>query len=577
MRILAYIGPATFAGAALLLFPGKPAMAQAPDEVRCLHIEDTDRRVECLEGLQASVQPTPLPAPNSAAASGPAPAKRGPTSLLPPDSLLPSAKPHNRERVSASFNCAKAKTAIQRAICGDATLSEWDSRMGELYRKALAQQRKNKQLPADQRRWLAERDGKCQATKAAELNSCVLEMTKARLAELTTVVTPAEPATVVATTKPAPAISQTSDNARCLAIEDADLRVDCLEGAQESVETRPLPAPDSAAASAPAPASAAQTSPLLPGKPQSRQRYSASFDCAKAKATIQRAICGDAALAEWDSRMGELYRQASAQQGKNKKLSAEQRQWLSQRDDKCKSAEAAELNSCVLEMTKTRLAELATVVATPEPVPVAAPVDPEPTTPAAAREAKRDQAIRDKKPPKVQAAAKERDDFRRILRDDKEAKSAEPATGGQPQRSVTGEEQRPYEIDTEKFESADAKLGYTTISSGEFFRDARDLVKSRKKIALEGAYLKIGGDERFFDSRMTAMLVRSGHSTDPGIALLTEQAPRGLRAYFSSCSDFAADIDISCSARIRGRVTSCSQSGAEGIPCLAVEGGEAQR
>ena len=415
MRILANIGPATFAGAALLLFAGKPAMAQVPNEVRCLYIEDTDRRVECLEGLQEGAQPTP------------APLLPAPTSLLPPPTQHDPATPKQRVRDAAP------KKPVRDAI----------------------------------------------------------------------------------------------------------------------------------------------------PEQQSRERVSANLKCAKAKSAIQRAICADATLAEWDSRMSELYRQALAQQGKDKKLPAEQRQWLSQRDDKCKSAEAAELNSCVLEMTKSRLAELATAMATPEPVPVAAAADPEPPDPpkptAAAREAKRDQAIRDKKPPKVQTAAKERDDFRRILRDDKEAKPGEPATGEQPQRSATGEGQRPYEIDTEKFESADAKLGYTTISSGDFFRDARDLVKSRKKIAIEGAYLNIGGDERFFDSRMTAMLARSGHTTDPGITLLTDQAPGDLRAYFSSCSVFAADIDISCSARIRGRVTSCSQSGSEGIPCLAVEGGEAQR
>jgi uncharacterized protein len=322
---------------------------------------------------------------------------------------------------------------------------------------------------------------------------------------------------------------------------------------------------------------------------QSRERVSASFNCAKAKSAIQKAICADSTLAEWDSRMGELYRQALAQNSKDKKLPAEQRQWLSQRDDKCKSAEAADLNSCVLEMTKNRLTELATAMTTPEPTPVAAPAEPEPPKAAAGkefdcrnpkdaalcREVKRDQAVRDKKAPKPQTAAKEREDFRRLLREDKEARAGDPAAS-EPQRAANEHGPRPYEIDTQ-LESADAKLGYTTISSGEFFRDARDLAKSRKRIALEGAYLKIGGDERFFDSRMTALLARSGHTTDPGIALLTDQAPGDLRAYFSSCSVFAADIDISCSARIRGRVTSCSQSGAEGIPCLAVEGGEAQR
>lgn len=419
-----------------------------------------------------------------------------------------------------------------------------------------------------------------------------------------------------------PAMPQASNDERCLSIEDTDRRVDCLEGTPESAETTPAPEALPAPPTSLIPNSKAPASKTSAVKPQSRERFSASFNCAKAATSIQKAICGDATLAEWDSRMGELFRQASAQQGKNKTLAGEQRQWLSRRDSTCKSPEAAELNSCVLEMTKTRLAELATTMAAKEPAPAPAPAtasdqeQPAPTASkaldcsnpknaAACREAKRKQDTRDKEPPsaaarapatvtecpegtiksgrtrsgkvdcKVQVSAKERGDFRRILLEDKEVRESE-STRSEQQSAASEQQQRPYEIDVDtKLESADARLGYTTISSTDFFRDSRELAKSRKKIALDGAYLKIGNDERFYDSRMTALLARSGHSTDPGIALVTDQAPGDLRAYFSSCSGFSADVDISCSARIRGHVTICKQTGPVEVPCLAVEDGAA--
>lgn len=404
-----------------------------------------------------------------------------------------------------------------------------------------------------------------------------------------------------------PAMAQSPDNARCLAIEDADLRVDCLEGTQESVEATSdqLPAPPTSLSPisqtpiAKLPKSKTKNSKIpdsktTDSKPQSRERFPTSFNCAKAKTAIQNAICEDATLAEWDSRVGELLRQTLALQGKNKTLADDQRRWLSQRDSKCKSAQAAELNSCVLEMTKARLADLVAARAALEPTPAAAAKEqPEPTVgkeppPAPERAAKsapecpEGQVLKpgrtrpSKSNCQVQTSAKEREDFRRILRQDNENRRTD--TEERPAAPAANDEQRPYEIASDtKLESADARLGYTTISAGEFYRDAREMLKSQKRIALDGAYLKVGNDERFFDSRMTALLARSGHSTDPGITLLTDQAPGDLRAYFSQCSDFSAEVDISCSARIRGRVTTCTQSGSQGMPCLAVEGGGALR
>ena len=167
MGTVANTGRAALVGAALLLAAGLPARSQSADDAaRCLSIEDTDSRVECLEGTQDSVETPPAPA---AAPTAPAAAP------------LPISKQQSVGRVSPSFDCAKASTAVQRTICRDSTLAEWDSRMGQLFRQASALQGKSKSLADEQRRWLTQRDSKCGSANAAEARSCVLEMTEARL------------------------------------------------------------------------------------------------------------------------------------------------------------------------------------------------------------------------------------------------------------------------------------------------------------------------------------------------------------------------------------------------------------
>jgi len=40
---------------------------------------------------------------------------------------------------SASFDCAKAKTKVDKLVCGDPTLSDLDDKLSALYNKVLAQ------------------------------------------------------------------------------------------------------------------------------------------------------------------------------------------------------------------------------------------------------------------------------------------------------------------------------------------------------------------------------------------------------------------------------------------------------
>jgi hypothetical protein len=87
-----------------------------------------------------------------------------------------------------SFNCARAATVIEQAICSDATLAQWDARMGQLYRQALSIQNNSPTFIADQNRWRTLRNSNCSRTNLSETKSCVLAMTKARVGGLAAVV-----------------------------------------------------------------------------------------------------------------------------------------------------------------------------------------------------------------------------------------------------------------------------------------------------------------------------------------------------------------------------------------------------
>lgn len=79
---------------------------------------------------------------------------------------------------AASFDCAKAQSRVEKAICADAELSALDEHMGRYYAAARTTLREAADcLPADQRQWLRVRNG---CADAACLKKTYLE----RLAEL---------------------------------------------------------------------------------------------------------------------------------------------------------------------------------------------------------------------------------------------------------------------------------------------------------------------------------------------------------------------------------------------------------
>jgi uncharacterized protein YecT (DUF1311 family) len=147
----------TSVGLALFLAHIAPALSQERNVTRCLSIADVDERVECLEGRA----PAPLPSPGN-----------------PPKAGRPT-----QTRAAPSFDCRAAASSIERAICSDDMLAEWDSRMGQAFQQSLRLRKGSPALLEDQRRWLSQRDRNCGGGLEIP-RSCLLEMTKRRVSAL---------------------------------------------------------------------------------------------------------------------------------------------------------------------------------------------------------------------------------------------------------------------------------------------------------------------------------------------------------------------------------------------------------
>ena len=76
-----------------------------------------------------------------------------------------------------SYDCGKAKSATERAICNDEQLRELDGVLGNTYRLILAKATADDRLAirADEQRWIAERDARC-----ANDSDCIRSYLQAR-------------------------------------------------------------------------------------------------------------------------------------------------------------------------------------------------------------------------------------------------------------------------------------------------------------------------------------------------------------------------------------------------------------
>lgn len=85
-----------------------------------------------------------------------------------------------------------------------------------------------------------------------------------------------------------------------------------------------------------------------------------SFDCAKAVSTVERALCGDVALARLDREVSEEYLhriKVDADAAYIERTTVEQRDWLARRDRDC--AHAADMKACLTVSYRARLKVLA--------------------------------------------------------------------------------------------------------------------------------------------------------------------------------------------------------------------------
>jgi uncharacterized protein len=93
------------------------------------------------------------------------------------------ARQQPRTQVAPSFDCRFAASSIERAICSDDELAEWDARMGQALQQALRLRKDSQAVLDGQRRWIIQRNRACGS--AAEIPfSCLLAMTKQRLSAL---------------------------------------------------------------------------------------------------------------------------------------------------------------------------------------------------------------------------------------------------------------------------------------------------------------------------------------------------------------------------------------------------------
>lgn len=79
---------------------------------------------------------------------------------------------------SASFDCKKAVTLVERTICSNQELSDLDLQLGTVYKKALANSPNQKALKARQQEWLNSERNPCQEP------GCIKDAYLSRLTEL---------------------------------------------------------------------------------------------------------------------------------------------------------------------------------------------------------------------------------------------------------------------------------------------------------------------------------------------------------------------------------------------------------
>lgn len=107
----------------------------------------------------------------------------GPQEVRVPLAALDGVLRADRRAAVASFDCARAATPVERAVCADPALARLDREVAQAYglRLDAVEGEADKQaIRATQRRWLQRRDGACKDAAAA----CLIGVYRVRLDEL---------------------------------------------------------------------------------------------------------------------------------------------------------------------------------------------------------------------------------------------------------------------------------------------------------------------------------------------------------------------------------------------------------
>jgi uncharacterized protein len=137
---------------------------------------------------------------------------------------------------AASFDCAKAATSIEKAICADDKISDLDGQLMQSYKKSMATSANADALRLEQRSWLANVRNKCQDV------ACLKLAYAGRIAQLDGAATPA-PALTAQNVPVASAIDQPKANEPlAVAATPSDI-------AQASVQPMAAPQPQKVEAS----------------------------------------------------------------------------------------------------------------------------------------------------------------------------------------------------------------------------------------------------------------------------------------------------------------------------------------
>lgn len=96
--------------------------------------------------------------------------------------VSPTADFLRQARATPSFDCQAARTSIERAICSDTTLSEWDAQMGAALQNASRASKDRQPVLQSQPLRVRQRDNMCGTVAEIKLWTCPFEAARSRVA-----------------------------------------------------------------------------------------------------------------------------------------------------------------------------------------------------------------------------------------------------------------------------------------------------------------------------------------------------------------------------------------------------------